>query len=95
MRQEATGHGAAVGVGAVHEDDLRVAQHLEQVHPDVGLVRVRRHRAQERAVYVLPGQGGGGRSAERPELEIEQIMPAESQQQHRHNTTQYNTYRTR
>ena len=35
------------------EDDLSVVEMFEQLHPDVCLVRVWRHRAQERHVDIL------------------------------------------
>lgn len=44
---EAGEEGPAVRVRGVDEDDLRVLESLEQLHPHVRLVTVRRHSAQE------------------------------------------------
>ena len=43
----------------MHEDHLLVLEGLEQLHPHVGLVAVRRHGAEEGDVDILQGEGKG------------------------------------
>lgn len=50
---EASEQRPSVRIGGVDEDDLRVLEGLQELHPHVGLVAVGRHRPQERDVDIL------------------------------------------